>query len=124
MAIMRDTRNGLGGLSRGNMMMAADYEEMRVPTYMIDDPAGMFETDPMELRDMIESEGMLRTAAMEDPMLNLVIEAYDKLRDMDQLDPKYTGPEGLREFIKMEGPMIIQSMRQRDEGAGIASLRA
>ena len=124
MAIMRDTRNGLGGLSRGNMMMAVDDEEMRVPTDMIDDPAGMFETDPMELRDMIESEGMLRTAAMEDPMLGLVIQAYDELKDQGQLPNEYLGPQGLEKFISIEGERIIQSMQQRDEGAGIASLRA
>ena len=113
--MLRDSRQGLGG-----MMMAADDSEMRVPTDMIDDPAGSFETDPMELREEIDREGMLRTAAMEDPMLGYLIQTYDELKDMGQLDPKYMGPQGLEDFIKIEGPMLIQAMQQRDEGAGIA----
>jgi len=123
MAIMRDMQNGLGGLPQGRMM-AADDSEMRVPTDMIDDPAGSFETDPMELREEIDREGMLRTAAMEDPMLGLVIQAYDELKDQGQLPDEYLGPQGLENFIRLEGERIIQSMQQRDEGAGIASLRA
>ena len=117
--MLRDSRQGLGG-----MMMAADDSEMRVPTDMIDDPAGSFETDPMELREEIDREGMLRTAAMEDPMLGLVIQAYDELKDQGQLPNEYLGPQGLENFIRLEGERIIQSMQQRDEGAGIASLRA
>ena len=124
MAIMRDMQNGLGGLPQGRMM-AADDSEMRVPTDMIDDPGGTFETDPMELREEIDREGMLRTAAMEDPMLGYLIQTYDELKDQGQLDPKYMGPQGLEDFIKIEGPMLIQAMQQREEqGAGIASLRA
>ena len=120
---IRDMRNGLGGLPQGQMMAADD--EMRVPTDMIDDPGGTFETDPMELREEIDREGMLRTAAMEDPMLGYLIQTYDELKDMGQLDPKYMGPQGLEDFIKIEGPMLIQAMQQREEqGAGIASLRA
>ena len=119
---IRDMRNGLGGLPQGRMMVADD--EMRVPTDMIDDPGGMFETDPMELREELDREGTLRTAAMEDPMLGLVIQAYDELKDQGQLPNEYLGPQGLENFIKLEGERIIQSMQQRDEGAGIASLRA
>ena len=115
--MLRDSRSGLGS------MMAADDSEMRVPTDMIDDPGGMFETDPMELREELDREGMLRTAAMDDPMLDIVIQAYDDLKDMGQLPNEYLGPQGLENFIRLEGERIIQSMRQR-EGAGIASLRA
>ena len=120
---IRDMRNGLGGLPQGRMMAAGD-DEMKVPTDMIDDPSGTFETDPMELREELDREGMLRTAAMDDPMLGYLIQTYDELKDMGQLDPKYMGPQGLEDFIKIEGPMLIQAMQQRDEGAGIASLRA
>jgi len=119
---IRDIRNGLGGLPQGRMMAAGD-DEMRVPTDMIDDPGGMFETDPFELREELDREGMLRTAAMDDPILDIVIQAYDDLKDMGQLPNEYLGPQGLENFIRLEGERIIQSMRQR-EGAGIASLRA
>jgi|TARA_E500000305_G_C3932052_1_gene193256 hypothetical protein len=120
---IRDMRNGLGGLPQGKMMAAGD-DEMRVPTDMIDDPGGMFDTDPIELREELDREGTLRTAAMEDPMLGLVIEAYDMLKDQGQLPNEYLGPQGLEKFITIEGERIIQSMQQRNEGAGIASLRA
>jgi hypothetical protein len=117
--MLRDSQQGLG-----SMMMAAGDDEMIVPLDMIDDPSGMFETDPMELREELDREGTLRTAAMDDPMLGYLIQTYDELKDMGQLDPKYMGPQGLEDFIKIEGPMLIQAMQQRDEGAGIASLRA
>jgi len=117
--MLRDSQQGLG-----SMMMAAGDDEMRVPTDMIDDPGGMFDTDPIELREELDREGTLRTAAMEDPMLGLVIEAYDMLKDQGQLPNEYLGPQGLEKFITIEGERIIQSMQQRNEGAGIASLRA
>ena len=120
---IRDMRNGLGGLPQGKMMAAGD-DEMRVPTDMIDDPGGMFDTDAIELREELDREGTLRTAAMEDPMLGLIIEAYDMLKDQGQLPNEYLGPQGLEKFITIEGERIIQSMQQRNEGAGIASLRA
>jgi len=112
--MLRDSRQGLG-----SMMMAGD--ETEPPMEMID-PG--FDSGPEELLQDIDREGMLRTAAMEDPMLGLVIQAYDELKDQGQLPNEYLGPQGLENFIKLEGERIIQSMQQRDEGAGIASLRA
>jgi len=115
---IRDMRNGLGGLPQGQMMAG---DETEPPMEMID-PG--FDTGPEELLQDIDKEGMLRTAAKEDPMLGLVIQAYDELKDQGQLPNEYLGPQGLENFIKLEGERIIQSMQQRDEGAGIASLRA
>ena len=112
--MLRDSRQGLGG-----MMMAGD--ETEPPMEMIDPN---FDSGPEELLQDIDREGMLRTAAMEDPMLGLVIQAYDELKDQGQLPNEYLGPQGLENFIRVEGERIIQSMQQRDEGAGIASLRA
>ena len=117
---IRDMRNGLGGLPQGQMMAAGD--ETEPPMEMID-PG--FDSGPEELLQDIDREGMLRTAAMEDPILDIVIQAYDDLKDQGQLPDEYLGPQGLEDFIKIEGPMLIQAMQQREEqGAGIASLRA
>ena len=115
---IRDMRNGLGGLPQGQMMAG---DETEPPMEMIDPN---FDSGPEELLQDIDREGMLRTAAMEDPMLGLVIQAYDELKDQGQLPNEYLGPQGLEKFISIEGERIIQSMQQRDEGAGIASLRA
>ena len=112
--MLRDSRQGLG-----SMMAAGDETE---PPMEIIDPG--FDTGPEELLQELDREGTLRTAAMEDPMLGLIIEAYDMLKDQGQLPNEYLGPQGLEKFITIEGERIIQSMQQRDEGAGIASLRA
>jgi len=116
---IRDMRNGLGGLPQGQRMAAGD--ETEPPMEMID-PG--FDTGPEELLQELDREGMLRTAAMEDPMLGLVIEAYDMLKEQGQLPNEYLGPQGLENFIKLEGERVIQSMQQQEQGAGIASLRA
>jgi len=116
---IRDMRNGLGGLPQGQRMAAGD--ETEPPMEMID-PG--FDTGPEELLQELDREGMLRTAAMEDPMLDLVIRAYDALKDQGQLPNEYLGPQGLDNFIRLEGERIIQSMQQQEQGAGIASLRA
>ena len=124
---IRDMRNGLGGLPQGQRMAAGD--ETEPPMEMID-PG--FDTGPEELLQELDREGMLRTAAREDPMLDyliqsydeLVIRAYDALKDQGQLPNEYLGPQGLDNFIRLEGERIIQSMQQQEQGAGIASLRA
>ena len=116
---IRDMRNGLGGLPQGQMMAGGDDIE---PPMEILDPG--FDTGPEELLQELDREGMLRTAAMEDPMLGLVIQAYDQLKEQGQLPNEYLGPQGLENFIKLEGERIIQAMHQEDQGAGIASLRA
>ena len=115
---IRDMRNGLGGLPQGQMMAG---DETEPPMEMID-PG--FDSGPEELLQDIDREGMLRTAAMEDPMLGLVIQAYDELKDQGQLPNEYLGPQGLDNFIRLEGERIIQSMQQQEQGAGIASLQA
>ena len=116
---IRDMRNGLGGLPQGQRMAAGD--ETEPPMEMID-PG--FDTGPEELLQELDREGMLRTAAMEDPMLGLVIQAYDQLKEQGQLPNEYLGPQGLENFIKLEGERIIQAMQQQEQGAGIASLQA
>jgi len=116
---IRDMRNGLGGLPQGQMMAAGDET---APPMEILDPG--FDTGPEELLQDIDREGMLRTAAMEDPMLGLVIQAYDQLKEQGQLPNEYLGPQGLDNFIRLEGERIIQAMQQQEQGAGIASLRA
>ena len=115
---IRDMRNGLGGLPQGQMMAG---DETEPPMEMID-PG--FDSGPEELFQDIDREGMLRTAAMEDPMLGLVIQAYDQLKEQGQLPNEYLGPQGLEKFITIEGERIIQAMQQQEQGAGIASLRA
>ena len=112
--MLRDSRSGLGS------MMAAGDET--APPMEILDPG--FDTGPEELLQDIDREGMLRTAAMEDPMLGLVIQAYDQLKEQGQLPKEYLGPQGLDNFIRLEGERIIQAMQQQEQGAGIASLRA
>ena len=116
---IRDMRNGLGGLPQGQRMAAGD--ETEPPMEMID-PG--FDTGPEELLQELDREGMLRTAAREDPMLDYLIQSYDELKDTGNLDERYMGPQGLEDFIKIEGPMLIQAMQQQEQGAGIASLRA
>jgi hypothetical protein len=105
-------------------MARGDDEEMRVPTDMIDDPSGMFETDPMELREMLESEGMLRTA--DAGTIEYLKQIYNQLDDMNQLPSEYLGEEGFKKFVIEQGENILQAARERmpDRDQGIASLRA
>ena len=113
---IRDMRNGLGGLPQGQMMAG---DETEPPMEMID-PG--FDSGPEELLQDIDREGMLRTAAMEDPMLGLVIQAYDELKDkrlsmskiVEELNNKATSAQ------KYEAMKFLLEIAGSDDKLGIA----
>tara|TARA_R100000664_G_C2719791_1_gene113659 strand:- start:519 stop:905 length:387 start_codon:yes stop_codon:yes gene_type:complete len=128
MTVMRDMMRGLGEIPQGRTMMARgddDEKEIKVPTDIIDDPSGMLETDIMELRQMLDSEGLLRTS-FNDAELEYLKGVYDRLEDMNQLEDKYQGEDGFKLFTIQMGESLLATVRERmpSKDQGIASLRA
>ena len=82
----------------------------------IDDPAGTFDTDPMELREMIESEGTLKTASSMGDVFMQAMEDSSVL-ELDSWLMKYQ-PFGLREddYFNLEQWDRKQEGQRRPKG--------
>ena len=87
----------------------------------IDDPAGTFDTDPMELREMIESEGTLKTASSMGDVFMQAMEDSSVL-ELDSWLMKYE-PYGLREDDYFNFRTMGPQARGPEATEGLASLR-
>ncbi len=77
--INRDKRIKDSSQGLGSMMMASDPEEMQVPTDMIDDPGGTFQTDESEAIMQIMESGQLTKIkeAIDPSLLSDIMSMYD-----------------------------------------------
>lgn len=87
----------------------------------IDDPAGTFDTDPMELREMIESEGTLKTASSMGDVFMQAMEDSSVL-ELDSWLMKYQ-PFGLREDDYFNFRTMGPQARGPEATEGLATLR-
>ena len=87
----------------------------------IDDPAGTFDTDPMELREMIESEGTLKTASSMGDVFMQAMEDSSVL-ELDSWLNKYQ-PFGLREDDYFNFRTMGPQARGPEATEGLATLR-
>lgn len=87
----------------------------------IDDPAGTFDTDPMELREIIESEGTLKTASSMGDVFMQAMEDSSVL-ELDSWLMKYQ-PFGLREDDYFNFRTMGPQARGPEATEGLATLR-
>jgi len=109
-----------GAANGGRIGFANGGDDYQSPPF-IDDPAGTFDTDPMELREIIESEGTLKTASSMGDVFMQAMEDSAVL-ELDSWLMKYE-PYGLREDDYFNFRTMGPQARGPEATEGLASLR-
>tara|TARA_R100000008_G_scaffold31892_1_gene17783 strand:- start:222 stop:1628 length:1407 start_codon:yes stop_codon:yes gene_type:complete len=109
-----------GAANGGRIGFQDGGDDYQSPPF-IDDPAGTFDTDPMELREIIESEGTLKTASsMGDVFMQAMEDSV--VLELDSWLMKYE-PYGLREDDYFNFRTMGPQVRGPEATEGLASLR-
>jgi hypothetical protein len=107
--INRDKRIKDSSRGLGSMMMASDPEEMKVPTDMIDDPGGTFQTDETEaIMQIMESGQLTQIKESIDPStLSDIMSMYDSAVE----DGRFMGS-----FDEFLATILVQEAKKNSSG--------
>ena len=114
--INRDKRIKDSSRGLGSMMMASDPEEMKVPTDMIEDPEGRFQSDEQDMIMQIMESGQLAQIkeSIDPSTLSDIMSMYDSAVE----DGRFMGS-----FDEFLATVLVQQAKQNssDMDQGIMS---